>query len=46
MLGAELGAGVNIPIGVGTGVLFLDASAEFRADAVEVYGTVGYRVRF
>lgn len=46
VLGAELGAGVNIPIGVGTGVLFLDASAEFRADAVEVYGTVGYRVRF
>ncbi len=46
VLGVELGAGLHIPIGVGTGVLYMDASAEFRADTVDVYGTVGYRVRF
>lgn len=46
VLGAEIGAGLNIPVGVGSGVLFLDAAAAFRADAVDVYGTVGYRVRF
>lgn len=46
VLGAEIGAGLNIPVGVGSGVLFIDAAAEFRADAVDVFGTVGYRFRF
>lgn len=46
LLGAEIGAGLSIPVGVGSGVLYLDAAAEFRADAVDVYGTVGYRFRF
>ncbi|MBE6417889.1 MAG: autotransporter domain-containing protein [Akkermansiaceae bacterium] len=46
VLGAEIGAGLTIPIGAGSGVLFLDAAAEFRADAVDVFGSVGYRFRF
>ncbi len=46
VLGAEIGAGLNIPVGVGSGELFFDAAAEFRAHAVKVYGTVGYRFRF
>ncbi|MBQ4635354.1 MAG: autotransporter domain-containing protein [Akkermansia sp.] len=46
VLGAEIGAGFNIPVGVGSGELFFDAAAEFRAHAVDVYGTVGYRFRF
>lgn len=46
VLGAEIGAGLNIPVGVGSGELFFDAAAEFRADSVDVYGSVGYRFRF
>lgn len=46
VLGAEVGAGLTIPIGSGSGALFFDASAELRADVVEVFGAIGYRFRF
>lgn len=46
VLGAELGAGLNIPVGVGSGELYMDASAELRSHSVEVFGNIGYRCRF
>jgi outer membrane autotransporter protein len=45
-VGMEIGAGVSIPIGVNAGFLFLDAGFEFRADATDWNGTVGYRFTF
>ena len=45
-LGMEIGAGISIPIGVNAGFLFLDAGFEFRADATDWNGTVGYRFTF
>lgn len=44
--GMELGAGISVPIGVNAGFLFLDGSFEFRTDAWEWNGTVGYRLTF
>lgn len=44
--GMELGAGISVPIGVNAGFLFLDGSFEFRSDAWEWNGTVGYRLTF
>ena len=46
VLGVELGAGLNIPVGVGSGELYMDASAELRAHSVEIFGNIGYRCRF
>ena len=45
-VGMEIGAGISIPIGVSAGFLFLDAGFEFRADATDWNGTVGYRFTF
>ena len=45
-VGMEIGAGISIPIGVSVGFLFLDAGFEFRADATDWNGTVGYRFSF
>ncbi len=44
--GVEIGAGLTIPIGQESGALFLDASAELRADYVNANGMVGYRINF
>lgn len=46
VLGGEFGAGVIVPLGAEGGSLFMDASAEIRADWVNVNGTVGYRMNF
>lgn len=45
-IGGEFGMGVTIPVGMEGGNIFMDASAEIRADYVNVNGTVGYRVNF
>ena len=45
-VGMEMGAGISIPVGVNAGFLFLDAGFEFRADATDWNGTVGYRFSF
>ncbi len=45
-VGIELGAGLTIPLGDEGSSIFMDASAEIRADYTEVNGTVGYRVNF
>lgn len=45
-IGIELGAGLTIPLGDEGSSIFMDASAEIRADYTDVNGTVGYRVNF
>ena len=45
-VGAELGAGLTIPVGADEGALFFDASAELRSEYTAINGTVGYRVNF
>lgn len=45
-VGLEMGAGISVPIGVDYGYLFLDGSFEFRADMMDINGTVGYRLSF
>lgn len=45
-VGAELGAGLTIPVGADEGALFFDASAELRSEYTAVNGTVGYRMNF
>jgi len=44
--GIELGAGITIPVGVDSGALFIDASAELRGTYTNVNGTFGYRINF
>lgn len=46
ILGAEIGAGLSIPIGSGSGVLFMDAATEFRAHRTDFSGSIGYSFRF
>lgn len=43
-VGVEIGAGVSVP--VHSGDIFLDCSAELRADYSDVNATVGYKVTF
>lgn len=45
-IGIEVGAGLTIPLGDEGSSIFMDASAEIRADYTDVNGTVGYRVNF
>ena len=45
-IGLEVGAGLTIPLGDEGSSIFMDASAEIRADYTDVNGTVGYRVNF
>lgn len=45
-VGLEIGAGVTIPVGLESGALFIDGSAEFRSGYTNVNGTVGYRINF
>ncbi len=45
-VGAELGAGLTIPVGSDEGALFFDASAELRSEYAAINGTVGYRINF
>lgn len=45
-VGAELGAGLTIPVGADEGALFIDASAELRSEYTAINGTVGYRINF
>jgi len=45
-VGLEMGAGISVPVGVDYGYLFLDGSFEFRADMMDINGTVGYRLSF
>ncbi len=45
-VGLEVGAGFNIPVGNGSGILFMDASVEVRDQYSNVNGTMGYRFTF
>jgi len=45
-VGAELGAGLTIPVGADEGALFFDATAELRSEYKAINGTVGYRINF
>lgn len=45
-VGAELGAGVTIPVGGEGSSLFADFSVEFNSAYTQLNGTVGYRVNF
>ena len=45
-IGLEAGAGLTIPLGDEGSSIFMDASAEIRADYTDVNGTVGYRINF
>lgn len=45
-VGAEIGAGLTIPVGVDSGALFMDASLELRSGYTNVNGVVGYRINF
>ncbi len=45
-VGMEVGAGFTVPVGAGSGFIFLDAGFEFRADETEWNGTAGYRMSF
>ena len=45
-VGVEIGAGVTIPVGLNSGAIFIDGSAEFRSGYTNVNGTVGYRINF
>lgn len=44
--GAELGAGLSIPIGAESGTIFMDAAVLLRSHLSEVNGTVGYSISF
>ena len=46
VLGAEIGAGISVPIGVDSGSLFLDASLEFTSDYTDISGVIGYQIDF
>ncbi len=45
-VGAELGIGLTVPVGMESGSIFFDASAELRSGETSVNGTVGYRINF
>ncbi len=45
-IGAEVGVGVTVPVGGEGGNIFMDASAEIRAEYTNVNATIGYRVNF
>ena len=45
-IGGEFGVGLTVPVGAEGGNIFMDASAEIRAEYINVNGTVGYRVNF
>ena len=45
-LGVEVGAGISIPLGVGSGSIFLDASLEWRRGWTSADASVGYRINF
>lgn len=45
-VGAEFGVGLTVPVGDEGGNIFMDASAEIRAEYTNVNATVGYRVNF
>ncbi len=44
--GIELGAGLNIPVGIETGSIFMDAGLELRSGMNSVSGSVGYQLEF
>ena len=46
VLGAEIGAGITVPIGVDSGSMFIDASLEFSSDYTEFNGIIGYQIDF
>jgi outer membrane autotransporter protein len=46
LLGAELGAGLTVPLGAESGSLFLDASITLRSRAYEVNAVAGYSLTF
>lgn len=46
VVGAEIGAGITVPIGVDSGSMFIDASLEFCSDYTEFNGVIGYQIDF
>ncbi len=44
--GIELGAGLNIPVGVESGAIFMDAGLELRSGMNNINGSVGYQLQF
>ncbi len=46
VLGVELGAGLTIPMGMESGSIFMDVSAELRSGYTNANATVGYRINF
>lgn len=46
VLGVELGAGLTIPMGLESGSIFMDVSAELRSGYTNANATVGYRINF
>ncbi len=45
-VGVEIGAGLTIPMGMESGSIFIDGSAELRSGYTNINGTVGYRINF
>ena len=45
-IGAELGAGLSVPLGAQSGTLFFDASLEAYSGYTNVNATVGWRINF
>lgn len=45
-MGIELGMGFNIPLGMNSGAIITDVTAEFYQDQTSVNGMLGYRIDF